>query len=162
MGEGEETEAGEVGWIMQDFVTTLRIWILSQGQYEIIERLYEVESLPDYENISLAAVEKLEQWAQEWMWETFETWFIYCRPKMMLVWTKRLVIMESSRIQRALKKGISKAWKFVECGKRKEKEFWQLLVTWLESRMGKSNWSSPSVGEMQDKDKARDVRISLI
>ena len=61
MGEGEETEAGEVGWIMQDFVTTLRIWILSQGQYEIIERLYEVKSLPDYENISLAAVEKLEQ-----------------------------------------------------------------------------------------------------
>lgn len=61
MGKGEETEAGEVGWKMQDFVTTLRIWLLSQGQQEIIERLYEVESLPDYENISLAAVEKLEQ-----------------------------------------------------------------------------------------------------
>lgn len=61
MGKGEETEAGEVGWIIQDFVTTLRRWLFSQGQQEIIERLYEVESLPDHENISLAAVEKLEQ-----------------------------------------------------------------------------------------------------
>lgn len=84
MGEGDETEAGEASWIMQDFVTTLRIWILSQGQQEIIERLYEVESLPDSENISLAAVEKLDQCGQEWMWETFENWFIYSRPKMML------------------------------------------------------------------------------
>ena len=32
MGKGEETEAGEVGWKTQDFVTTLRIWLLSQGQ----------------------------------------------------------------------------------------------------------------------------------